>query len=340
MEFGIKIMNINIYYGGRGLIEDPTIYVIHKLTEVLEELRVTVNRYNLYEDKNGITVLPKTLKEADGIILAVNVEWIGIGGFMQQFLDACWLYGDKEHIEKLYMLPVVLANAGGEREAESYLTRSWEILGGVALEGIRAYVEDHIDFETNQTYGVIIEKYAEQLYKAVNQKAKKLPGSNSLLKKQLLKGSMNDLTPQESEQLSMYVSDDTYVKKQKEDIEELAQIFKGMLSNKDEENEDILPKLIESYQSILDGDVIYEITFSDSDKTITAEIIKGKLNCYYGMGSGSADVEIKLASAVMKKITEGNITMQMAFMSGELTAKGNFSLLRTFDQAFPFKKNL
>ena len=30
-----------------------------------------------------------------------------------------------------------------------------------------------------------------------------------------------DLTPQESEQLSQYVADDSYVKKQKEDIEEL-----------------------------------------------------------------------------------------------------------------------
>ena len=37
-----------------------------------------------------------------------------------------------------------------------------------------------------------------------------------------------ELTPQESEQLSKYVSDDTYVKKQKEDIEELSQMFKGL----------------------------------------------------------------------------------------------------------------
>ena len=44
-------MRINIYYGGRGLIEDPTIYAINKITEVLEELRVEVVRYNLYEEK-------------------------------------------------------------------------------------------------------------------------------------------------------------------------------------------------------------------------------------------------------------------------------------------------
>lgn len=110
-----KLMQqINIYYGGRGLIEDPTIYVMNKLTEVLGELNMEVKKYNLYEDKQGISVLPKTLKEADGVILAASVEWLGIGGFLQQFLDACWLYGDKDHIKELYMLPVVTATTAAK----------------------------------------------------------------------------------------------------------------------------------------------------------------------------------------------------------------------------------
>ena len=37
-------MNINIYYGGRGLIDDPTLYVINKMQEVLEEIQVHVTR--------------------------------------------------------------------------------------------------------------------------------------------------------------------------------------------------------------------------------------------------------------------------------------------------------
>ena len=40
-------MKINIYYGGRGLMDDPTLYVINKMQEVLEELRVSVVRFNL-----------------------------------------------------------------------------------------------------------------------------------------------------------------------------------------------------------------------------------------------------------------------------------------------------
>ena len=47
-ERGVDL-NINIYYGGRGIIDDPTIYVINKMQEVLEELRVHVERYNLYD---------------------------------------------------------------------------------------------------------------------------------------------------------------------------------------------------------------------------------------------------------------------------------------------------
>lgn len=49
------------------------------------------------------------------------------------------------------------------------------------------------------------------------------------MKQSVLVTQQLNLTPQESEQLSKYVSDDTYVKQQKEDIEELATMFKDML---------------------------------------------------------------------------------------------------------------
>ena len=73
-------MKVNIYYGGRGLLDDPTLYVINKMEDVLRELRVSIERYNIFEYKNSISTLPQTLKEVDGIILATTVEWLGIGG--------------------------------------------------------------------------------------------------------------------------------------------------------------------------------------------------------------------------------------------------------------------
>ena len=60
-------MKINIYYGGRGLMDDPTLFVLNKMKEVLEELRVTVETFHLYDLKNSITTLPQSLKEADGV---------------------------------------------------------------------------------------------------------------------------------------------------------------------------------------------------------------------------------------------------------------------------------
>lgn len=134
-------MRINIYYGGRGLIEDSTLYVLQKITDVLQELRVTVKRYNLYECKNEITALSNSLKEADGVILAASVEWYGIGGLLQQFLDSCWLYADKGNLSKLYMMPVVVATTYGEREAEQTMMKSWELLGGTRCRGISTYVQ-------------------------------------------------------------------------------------------------------------------------------------------------------------------------------------------------------
>ncbi|MGN0496986.1 MAG: NAD(P)H-dependent oxidoreductase [Lachnospiraceae bacterium] len=235
----VIVTKINIYYGGRGVMEDPTIYVLNKMTEVLKELRVEVNRYNIFEDKNAIATLPSTIKEADGVILATTVEWFGIGGYMQQFLDMCWLYADKEDLRDKYMLPVVMATTYGERDAELNLVKAWETLGGIPITGLVAYVENLDEFEENDDYRKIIEKKTETLYRSINQKTQSLPTSNLAVKTNLLKTRTIELTPQESEQLSKFVSDETYVKQQKEDIEELSAMFKKMLhDNGDEEEED------------------------------------------------------------------------------------------------------
>ncbi len=330
-------MKVNIYYGGRGLIEDPTLYVISKLTAVLEELRVRVTRYNLYEEKNTIAMLPKTLKEADGVILAASVEWFGVGGLMQQFLDSCWLYGDKDKISKLYMLPVVTATTYGERDAELILVKAWEMLGGIPpYHGICAYVEDHIEFETNPEYTKSIEDKAESFYRIIHQKRRMLPMSNAAVKQNLLHSSPIVLTPQESEQLSMYVSDDAYVKKQKEDIEELTQIYKEKLDSGDgESGQEFIKNLKDNFHPLEDFEATYAITMTDVKKTLVVEINNKQLKCYYG-DKPDADVIAKTTQSVMNRLVLGRITFQGAFMSSELTAKGNFKTLRTFDQVFQF----
>ena len=131
-------------------MDDPTLHVVKKMEQVLTELNVGVSVYNIYEYRNGISTLPNTLKEADGIILATTVEWLGIGGYMTEFLDACWLYGDKDAIQKIYMQPVVMSTTYGEREGVLTLENAWEILGGLPCSGLCGYVEDIAGFESER----------------------------------------------------------------------------------------------------------------------------------------------------------------------------------------------
>lgn len=330
-------MKVNIYYGGRGLLDDPTLYVIGKMEEVLKELRVSVERYNIYEHKNSISTLPQTLKDADGIILATTVEWLGIGGYMQQFLDSCWLYGDKEKIKTTYMQPIVMSTTYGEREGELTLSNAWEILGGLPCSGMCGYVDDLVSFEMNHDYSLIIEKKAENLYRTISQKQKSLPTSNQAVTRTILRTQQMDLTPQESEQLSQYVADDSYVKKQKEDIEELASMFKDKLSVQQNDTQTEYITELESH-FVPQGDFTanYLFMIEEKKKPLVVEVAGEELNCYYGKQE-NVDVYAKLTGEVMNNILAGRMTFQRAFMTGEMTAKGNFKTLRTLDQIFIFE---
>lgn len=330
-------MKVNIYYGGRGLLDDPTLYVIGKMEEVLKELRVSVERYNIYEHKNSISTLPQTLKNADGIILATTVEWLGIGGYMQQFLDSCWLYGDKEKIKTTYMQPIVMSTTYGEREGELTLSNAWEILGGLPCSGMCGYVDDLVSFEMNHDYSLIIEKKAENLYRTISQKQKSLPTSNQAVTRTILRTQQMDLTPQESEQLSQYVADDSYVKKQKEDIEELASMFKDKLSVQQNDTQTEYITELESH-FVPQGDFTanYLFMIEEKKKPLVVEVAGEELNCYYGQQE-NVDVYAKLTGEVMNNILAGRMTFQRAFMTGEMTAKGNFKTLRTLDQIFIFE---
>lgn len=328
-------MKINIYYGGRGMIDDPTIAVINRVTDVLEELRVTVERYNLHELKNEITALPQTIKGADAIIIASTVEWFGIGGFIPTFMDACWLYGDKAKIANTYMFPIIMSKAYGEKEAHLDLMNAWEILGGKSCNGICAYVPDSMDFDINPEYRAIVEKKAEEIYRTVSQKFTTLPTSNNAIKQNMVSDMIN-FTPQETEQLSKYASNDNYVKKQKEDIEELAGMFKSMLEEEEKGgDEHYIAELRAHYVPQNNFSATYLIKIEGKENSLIIDIKNKNLNCYFGQIE-QADVIGKLTTNVLDDIVEGRMTFQRAFMQGVMTAKGNLRIIRMFDENFIF----
>lgn len=329
-------MKINIYYGGRGLMDDPTLYVIGKMQEVLEELHVTVERYNLYELKNSITTLPQTLKTADGIILASTVEWYGIGGYMQHFLDACWFYGDKEKISQLYMSPVVMSTTYGEREGKLTLIDAWEILGGLPCSGICGYIADTSLLEGNEDYNKIIEKKAENMYRAINQKMPSFPASNQAVKQKIAVNKNIDLTPQESEQLSQYAADDSYVKRQKEDIRELTSLFRDLMGSEAEEGkEEYIQEFKEHFKPQAGFRATYKIQLEGKRKPFIIEV-DGASNSYYYGSVDRADVEIQMSRETLEDIIYARMTFQRAFMAGAMKMKGDFKTLRTLDQIFTF----
>ena len=316
-------------------MDDPTIYVISKMEQVLAELRVEVKRYNIYEYKNQVSTLPATLNDADGIILATTVEWLGIGGNMTQFLDACWLYGDKEKIASIYMQPVVLSKTYGEREGMLTLEKAWEILGGLPCNGLVGYVEDRVAFESNQEYARIIEKKAENLYRSISQKAQGLPTSNQAVTETVLRSEAMELTPQESEQLAVNASNKEFVEQQKEDIIELSSIYRNMLG---QEKEDASTEFISSFKSHYAGAGDRRISFlfriEGKAKPLFVCADAGEIECRYG--EEEADITLKLPYNVMNHIVSGRETFQRAFTVGDMTAKGDPTLLRTLDALFPF----
>lgn len=317
-------------------MDDPTLFVLNKMKEVLEELRVTVEVFHLYELKNSIPTLPQTLKTADGAILGTTVEWYGIGGYMQQFLDACWLYGDKERISEVYMCPIVMSTTYGEQEAKLDLATAWEILGGRPCSGLCGYIADTALLEENEDYIRIIEKNAENLYRTINQKMPCLPASNQAVKQKVAITKNINFTPQESEQLSQYVSDDTYVQRQKADIQELASLFRDMMGTSEKEDTtEFINEIREHFVPQPGFSAGFKVVIEEKKKPLMIDVNGANLSCAYG-DKGRVDVEIQLDRASFADIVAGRTSFQTSFMAGDMKMKGDFKVLRALDQVLAF----
>ena len=329
-------MKINIYYGGRKLIGDPTLYALKVIENVLSELNVEYERIELSEKKNVISTLPNTLKDADGIILASTVEWFSVGGYMLQFLDACWLYADKDVVSKIYMMPVVLSTTYGEKEGLNFLSSAWEVLGGNVTQGVSGYFADLSSFENNDNYKRLIEKSTEGLYRTINQKTVSLPSSNKVIINKATKIQNVDLTPQETEQLSKYASDDEYVKRQKEDIMELSQLFKHRLDGEPVVEE---TKYISDFKRIFKPvpgvNGVYKFKITEYAKPLIVTVNGTKIDCAY-KDSEYADAEIQLKEEILKEVIASKTSFQRSFMNGKIKIKGDFSQINNLDKMFPF----
>jgi len=257
---------------------------------------------------------------------------------MFQFLDACWLYGNKEKIAGIYMCPIVMSTTYGEREGQLHLATAWEILGGLPCNGICGYIEDIARLENNEEYTRLIESTAENLYRTINKRLPNLPTSNQAVKQMVSITKNIDLTPQESEQLSHYVSDDSYVQKTKEDIKELASLFRDLMDDRESAaQQDFFGALQSHFRPVPGFRGNYRIQLDDTMQTLWVEVDQKDLSCSYE-SSKAPDVEIQTTAEMMTEIINGRMTFQRGFLGGEMKMKGDFKLLRQLDQIFLFEQ--
>ena len=83
----------------------------------------------------------------------------------------------------------------------------------------------------------------------------------------------------------------------------------------------------------------YVINIEEKKNPLWIAIGSGALECGYGE-TEKPDVEMQMNRAAMEDIVNGRMTFQRAFMSGIMKRmKGDFRILRTLDQMFPFEEN-
>lgn len=345
---------IVMIYGGNGLVNDPCLPALERISSVLTELNISIKRVDLHKNAYGMEEIFKEIGAADGLIIGATVEWVGIGGRLQTFLDACWESTQHNVFTGLPLLGVVLAKQTGEREAYYHLLRSFELLGGVEGISLCASIENAADLEINNSYMGIIDKKAEDYYRIINQRRGSLPTSHHLMKvvkeikakptpSQRLKLSVEEASQEGLSQKKPIVSDvvgiksyDEFIEKQHKDISDIASLFKNKIMSKTKEvslpyGERFEKAYIKGSQSV-DMVIVWTV---DERQQIGLIFRNGDLKA---TGEPGKERHVTLASdqETLNKVLEGKLSIQRGFMTGVVKAKGDFSVLYQMDKWFKF----
>ena len=123
---------------------------------------------------------------------------------------------------------------------------------------------------------------------------------------------------------------------QKEDIESLASIYKELMNDQANGGDDYYLSVFRNhFKPELSYNGRYMFMISDKDKNIVVNVAGGQLNAEFGEDM-TADVIGKMSKETFDNIVQGRITFHRAFMTGDMTAKGNFRTLRMLDEIFDF----
>ncbi len=344
-----------LVYGGSALSNDPSAVVAERVAGVLAELNVGVYRIDLYKNDYKMDQFFDVLAEADGLIMATTVEWFGIGGVLQTFLDKAYMSGQFKVFDGTYLFNIAISRHSYEREAMDHILRSWELLGGIEGVNLCASIASSADIETNNKLLLAIDKKAEDFYRVINQQRMPMPTSINenkvILRVPAQEGlpsgeqlEMPQVLGQEKKdepinnQISFINNYDAFIEKQQQDIHDIANLFKEKLATDVGTGGMKIPELFEHRFRADNGFGNHSITWivtNDAKSNFVMTFRGSSLKCSKGQKK-DADVVISSNLDTVTKVTEGKLTIQRAFMTGEIKAKGNFTLLYKLDNLFKF----
>lgn len=334
-------LKVIVVYGGTGLTNDPTMEVIRRINHVLTELNTNIIHMDLNKSYD-IHEFLQHMDSADGVVLSTTVTWLGIGGPLQTFLDACYNFGRQELFQRCYLMGVVIATQMFERDGYNHLIKSWELLGGMEGTQVCASIKNLVAFETDHGLGYSVDKKAEEFYRIIHQKRKALPTSireNKVIieveKPVENEGQTFEKPEKPKEKSTLIPNYDEYIARQKKDIEDISQLFRKKISHQEEEGMNNEPlRFKNTYNGQADFDASIQWFVEDqAKKHFTMVFEAGNLSCYYGESEDN-HVYIHLDYDILRKILGGKLTIQRAFMTGKLKARGDFTLLNQLDQVF------
>ncbi len=339
---------VTIVYGGEGFVDDPVLVALERISSVLSELGLGIHRIDCYKGSVSMEKALTYIHQSSGVIISTNVEWFGIGARLQEFLDQCFFMGDESYFGGKPLMGVVFTRHGFEGEAYEYIRKSWEILGGRDGISLLAAVNQASALETNFDWLYGIDKKAESYYRILKQEKGLLPRSKGVEKIAITTPVMEEdkatvpsptYSKKPAKVSSAMIEDyDTFVEKQHEDIKEISSFFKKRLSQKVQGSDQSIPGILKgAYKNKDDLDVRIQLSLDDQMKENTVIELKNQhIRAYYGQ---MADVDVTISSSlnVVKRILSGKLTMQRAFMTGEVKAKGDFTVIYKFNDYFDFK---
>ena len=86
-------------------------------------------------------------------------------------------------------------------------------------------------------------------------------------------------------------------------------------------------------QENFSADFLFTIT--DRNRSLHIKVENDSVQCRYEK-CDNPDILIKLSHSILDDIVHGRMTFQKAFMTGEMTSKGDFKTLRMLDLLFDF----